>query len=118
MAERFAAAMVAAVAVVVELVSALVLAIDVPLMEPDVHYRPDYPDAVSMTVAQPVNRYAAVEPKVALGFAESMMQQLALDSLGLILAPMNTVEAIGVEILPIPWIRNFNTHIIIIANGI
>lgn len=105
MAERFAAAMPAAV----ELVFELNWAVDVPAMELDAHYRPDYPDAVPMTVAQLVNRLiVAAAQTVAYRFAGSMMQRLVLDSLGLVLAPTSTVAAaIVVGILPIPWMKNY-----------
>lgn len=64
------AAMAAAAAAVVELVVGLELvAVDVPTMEVFVHYRPDYPDAVSMTVAQHLDHLAAVaELKVVYQF--------------------------------------------------
>lgn len=98
--ERFAVVMAAAVAV--ELVAALKSPIDVPVMDrlENVHYRPDYPDVVSMTATQLVNHLAAVaaEQKVAYRFAGSMMQQFVLDSLGLVLAPTNAVAVMAVEI--------------------
>lgn len=95
--ERFAVAM--AVVVVVELVFGLKSVVDVPVTGPDVHCRPDYLDAVTMTV----NHLAvAVELKVVY---RSMMSQFDLDSLGLILAPTNIVAATVVEILPIPGLE-------------
>lgn len=68
--ERFEVAMAVAAAVVVLVVGLKLVAVDVPTMELSVHYRSDYPDAVSMTVAQRVNHLAvaAVELKVVYRF--------------------------------------------------